>query len=42
MIERAEGRHGIGNGFDSVCDVGNGVDRQRVDAVDDDRKMLVC
>ena len=42
-MERAEGRHGVGNdnGVDSGCRVGNGVARGRVDVVVDNGGMLV-
>ena len=35
-MQRGEER-GVGNGLDSGCDVGNGLDRERVDVVVDDR-----
>ena len=40
-MKRGEVWHGVGNGLDSECGVGNGLDRGRVDIVDDDKGMLV-
>ena len=41
MMERGEVRHDVGNDLDSERGGSNGLDRERVDVVDDDRGTLV-